>query len=311
MIKILTLGCLLFFFAGCTMINSSSSLAYVLYNHEYVLEVDSVALERYLPHPVTGELIDTRQIVIYRIKYISDDYEVMGYIAAPADFMDVSYPILILNRGGHNKAGFGDWTVRPQYVGYFAFRGYIVLASQYRGGAGGTGTEQFGGDDINDVLNLINISESFYFAKQDGVFMYGSSRGGMMTYIAVRMDNRIKAAASWAGVSNLFDAFNKSSPGMQHMLARLIGGTPDEVPEEFERRSAVFWANEINVPLLIGHGGDSDRRVHTDHSINLAEILQQYERLHKLVIYPDIGHDIPIEFIDEMDEWFRKHSNFE
>jgi len=302
-------------FASCTLLNigeTNCALKYALYNHEYILEVERVTGERFMRHPATGEMIDTRQVVVYRIRYTSDDYEVMGYVAAPADFTETAYPILIFNRGGNNFPGFKVGMLDATRVGYHAFRGYIVLASQYRGAViGMRGMEQLGGDDINDVLNLITISESFHFAKQGGVFMFGGSRGGMMTYIAVRMDDRIKAAASFAGVSNMFDLHSERNPGMQHMITRLVGGTPEEVPEEYERRSAVFWADEITVPLLIGHGGESDSQVLTGHSINLAEALERYGRLHRLIIYPDVGHYTPSKFLDEMDEWFRKHSNFE
>ena len=220
--KLLVLCCLLILSIGCT---TNNSLQDTLYNHEYVIEV---------------ELVSKSRAIVYRIKYISDGYEVFAYVAAPADFMETLYPILIFNRGGNNLPGFRAGLLNPLDVEYIANRGYIVLASQYRGAfAGIDGMEQLGGDDINDVLNLINISESFYFAKQDGVFMVGESRGGMMTYIALRMDDRIKAAASWAGISNAFDSFNQRRD-LQWMYTRSIGGTPDELPEEYKRRSAVM-----------------------------------------------------------------------
>ena len=36
----------------------------------------------------------------------------------------------------------------------------MVVASQYRGNAGGEGKEEFGGKDVNDVLNLLPLLES-------------------------------------------------------------------------------------------------------------------------------------------------------
>ena len=317
MVKILMTLFLLLFLVACSdnyaslkndYINFNNALEAALYNHKSVIEVELVTLEPYISHPETDERIEANQIIIYRIKYKSEDYEVMAYVAAPSDFMETLYPILILNRGGNNKPGFRTGLLEPQDVELFALRGYIVLASQYRGAFHGmAGTEQMGGDDVNDVLRLIDISESFEFAQQGGVFMAGASRGGMMTYIALRMDDRIKAAASWAGVSNAFDGFVQRRD-LQFVYTRSIGGTPEELPEEYERRSAVMWADEITTPLLIGHGGYRDWRVLTEHSINLAEALERYERPHRLIIYPDADHGIPIEFIDEVDEWFRKHT---
>ncbi|MCL2376334.1 MAG: prolyl oligopeptidase family serine peptidase [Defluviitaleaceae bacterium] len=287
--------------------SSACKLEETLLGHEDVLEVTSV----YLPMPLLEALTEFAEsanskhseFVIYRIKYSSDGYRVMGYVAAPADFMEHEYPILIINRGGNRD--FGSLTYAQ--VISFALRGYIVLGSQYRGVAGGTGIEQFGGDDINDVLRLIDISESFAFAQQGGVYMFGASRGGMMTYIASRMDCRIRAATVWAANSNIFYSFNERGYDMRQVLVELIGGAPNELPEEFERRSAVFWADEIKVPLLIGHGGDTDWRVPTHHSINMAAALERYGKPHRLIIYPDAGHEVVMDFLDEMDEWFRQH----
>jgi len=222
----------------------------------------------------------------------------MGYVAAPTDYIEREYPILIFNRGGNR--GFG--MLEPETIVGLAALGYIALGSQYRGVAGGTGMEQFGGDDINDVLKLIDISESFSFARQGGVYMAGVSRGGMMTYIASRMDDRIVAAAVWAAPSSLFGFGNPD------VYLALIGGTPDELPEEYERRSAVYWADEIQAPLLIGHGGHRDIQVLTQHSINMSEALERYGRPHRLIIYPDAGHGLlGTGFLNEMDDWFRQH----
>jgi|GEM_PF-1231828 len=290
---------LLLLLSGCSPNETTSMpLEATLLSHESILSTERIILEPYIPDPFTGELINTSLVSIYRIRYKSDQYEVMGYIAAPSDYMYHKYPILIYNRGGNRSFG----ALIPEYIGWLALRGYIVLGSQYRR------AEQFGGDEINDVIKLIDISESFSFAQQGGVYMLGTSRGGMMTYIASRMDDRIRAAAVWAAVSNLFDSFNDRELAMQQVHIELIGGTPEELPEEFKRRSAVFWADEIMAPLLIGHGGDADWRVLTQHSINMAKALERYGKPHRLIIYPEAGHGFGgTDFLEEMDAWFRLH----
>ena len=42
-----------------------------------------------------------------------------------------------------------------RFLGEVASWGYVVVGSQYRGNAGGEGKEEFGGSDVNDILNLI------------------------------------------------------------------------------------------------------------------------------------------------------------
>ena len=313
MARILILcGILMVFLAACSSGYDSDVCHFeaALLRHEAVLEVEAVTVSENVIDTNAGLIammgLEPRETIIYRIRYESDGYQVMGYAIAPIDFMDYRYPILIYNRGGNRTLGM----LTPEHIIGLGMSGYIVLASQYRGVAGGTGMEQFGGDDINDVLRLIDIGESFDFAQQGGVYMYGDSRGGMMTYIASRMDDRIVAAAVWADPTNLFDNFRNRESAYQAVLTQLIGGRPEQLPEEYERRSAVFWADEINVPLLIGHG-DNDQRVLYHHAVSMAEALERYGKPHRLIIYPGAGHYqnylIETGFLLEVHEWFRQH----
>jgi len=278
-----------------------------LLRNEYIIRVYPVTFLNYQRDRLNASIkhanFEQNEFIIYRIRYISDDYEVIGYVAAPSDFMKQNYPIVIYNRGGNRNFG----RLTPNEIILAALQGSIVLGSQYRGNAGGTGMEQLGGDDINDVLRLIDISESFEFAQQGGVYMFGASRGGMMTYIASRLDDRIVAAAVWATNSNVFEAFHERELTMQRTYIDLVGGTPEELPEEFERRSAIFWANELQAPFLIGHGGEADWRVLTHQSVNMAAALERYNMPHRLILYPDADHGMPAEFAIEVFEWFMQH----
>lgn len=242
-------------------------------------------------------------VVQYKIRYKSDDYEVVGYVAAPLDYLEHDYPVLIFNRGGNREFG----KISEIDVASFANMGYIVLASQYRGNDGGTGIEQFGGDDINDVIKLIDISERFDFVQAGGVYMAGLSRGGMMTYIACRMDDRIKAATICAGISDAFSNYEERYD-MKPIYQLLVGGTPEEMPDEYIKRSAIRWADEINVPLLIIHGGEKDWRVDTSQSENMAAQLEQYGKEYKLIIYEDADHSLHnTQWHLEMIAWFDAH----
>ena len=242
-------------------------------------------------------------VELYKIRYKSDDLEVVGYVCAPVDYLEQKYPVLIWNRGGNQE--FGKLTEIE--VTAPASAGFVVLASQYRGNDGGTGTEQFGGDDVNDVIKLIDISERFDFVQSGGVYMAGHSRGGMMTYIACKMDDRIKAAAVGAGISDSF-AMYESRADMKTVYQSLVGGTPEIMPEEYIKRSAVRWADEINVPLLIVHGGEKDWRVDTSQAENMATQLELYGKEYKLIIYEDADHSLQnTDWYSEIVNWFHEH----
>lgn len=240
----------------------------------------------------------------YKIRYKSDDCEVVGYIAAPTDYLEKEYPILIYNRGGNRNFG----KLEDSDIATIATGDYIAMGSQYRGIDGGTGKEEFGGKDINDVIKLIDISESFGFAKKGGVYMLGASRGGMMTYLASSMDSRIKAAAVLAGVSDVAASYNDRGGDMKSVLNELIGGSPDEKPEEYEKRSAVNWADKINVPMLIIHGGVTDWRVNTQQARDMASALEKAGKEYKLIIYEEADHSLDgtNSYLDAFD-WFDSH----
>lgn len=166
------------------------------------------------------------------ICYRSDDCEVRGYVGVPREEKG-PLPAVIFNRGGNRAFS----ALRPQVICKYASQGFVVLGSQYRGNCGGTGQEEFGGADVNDVLRLIDIALELPGTFKGGVYMAGHSRGGMMTYRCCALDDRIVAAAVGSGVADCVDMYNKRVDDMKQVFQELLGGTPEEVPEEYRRRS--------------------------------------------------------------------------
>jgi dipeptidyl aminopeptidase/acylaminoacyl peptidase len=122
---------------------------------------------------------------------------VKGYLAVPK--RGDRLPCLIFNRGGNR--GFGALTdgYAAMVLGKLATWGYVVAASQYRGNAGGEGREEFGGADLQDVLHLIPLLESLPQADTSRLGMYGWSRGGLMTYLALTKTTASARRSSAAG----------------------------------------------------------------------------------------------------------------
>ena len=63
------------------------------------------------------------------------------------------------------------------------------------------------------------------------------------------------------------------------------------MPEEYEARSATYWADKINVPLLIQHG-EADDRVSLEQAKKLAQELDKYGKVSKLITYPGGDHGL-------------------
>ncbi|MDF2877643.1 MAG: hypothetical protein K0S30_739 [Clostridia bacterium] len=241
----------------------------------------------------------------YKIMYKSGDYEVVGYISAPADYLEKNYPILMYNRGGHGNSG----EVTPDLLCLFADMGYIAIATQYRGNDGGTGKEDYGGTDVQDVISLIGLAELLPFGNGE-IYMLGVSRGGLETYCAIKEEylagrDRISAAVILSGVSDLGKLYNVREQAMKDILRAYVGGTPEQVPEEYEKRSAVYWPELIDTPLLICHA-KTDERVPVEQAETMFDMLKDHDKNVELMLY-DEGHGFSLESFEYAFKWLQSH----
>lgn len=245
----------------------------------------------------------------WEITYESDGYEIEGYVVSAAQ--EETSPVLIVNRGGNRSFGEVTEEELAHRHAYWADQGYTVIASQFREGGGSEGSDDFGGDDVQDVLQLEHVAEEIAFADEEEMYMFGLSRGGIMTYRAIEEGMPIQAAAVLGGVTDL-DAAYEERTDMRQMLNELIGH-PAEEPEEYERRSAMAWPEAIQSPMLLLHG-EADEQVSVNQAVELYEALQEQEQEVKLVTYEDGDHSLE-EFADqyhhEIAEWFRLHQKEE
>ncbi|MBQ5812695.1 MAG: prolyl oligopeptidase family serine peptidase [Clostridia bacterium] len=244
-----------------------------------------------------------QEMMLYSIKYQSGECEVFGYICFPSQTLSENTPSIVYNRGGNRNYGI----LTAEEVCRFAQQGYITLGSQYRGTIGGTGTEEFGGSDVDDVIALIDMALRFPFSDQSGVYMVGYSRGGMMTYLACARDDRIKAASVGAGMSDCFIMYETRDEGMKEVFHQLVGGGPDTHYDEFVARSATYWPEKIDEPVLICQG-TNDRKVVPEQSISMHEKLEEAGKETEFILYTGATHAIyETTFVEDTVEWFRAH----
>jgi len=240
-----------------------------------------------------------------RITYLSDGLKVTGYIAEPKK--EGVYPCIISNRGGNRD--FGEWT--PLSVGFFmgkmASWGYVVVASQYRGNDGGEGLEQFGGDDVNDVLNLVPVLNQLPKADTTRIGIEGGSRGGMMTYLALRKSCKFKAVAVIAGVADSHLNILNRPEMEEHVYSELVPNYNIDKENQLDQRSAVQWADEMckSTPLLIMHGS-ADWRVSPEESLQLVNQLYKYKHPTRFILFEGADHGIR-EFREDMFDAIKNH----
>jgi len=240
---------------------------------------------------ISQDLIyDSGRSQYYRIVYWSDGLRVAGFLGRPAG--GGPFPALIYNRGGIGSQG--ALSGRELYP--LVEAGYVVAASQYRGNGGSQGSESFGAGDVNDTLNLIPLLKQMSCVDPARLGMIGFSRGGMVTYMALKEDtlrgtHAIKVGVTVGGISDLFMWSRDTPEIVRAVYLPLLGARPETAPNLFAARSAVYWPELITVPLLLLHGG-ADDIVSPNQARALAERMSQAGQSAQLLIYEGDNHSL-------------------
>ncbi len=244
------------------------------------------------PQPKNGDIVSmalyaqTNATNYYRITYMSDGLRINAFMTEPR--REGTFPALIYNRGGNRNVG----ALKGFEFIPFAEAGFVVIASQYRGGGGSEGADQLGGADVNDILNIIPLLQSRPNVDMNRIAMFGSSRGALMTYIALRkLGGTIKVAATTSGLADLF-MWAKERPDLEGgAYLELVGANTRSNPAAFRERSATYWAGEIRTPLLLIHG-DADSDVSVEQSRALYNRLRAAGRTVQLMIIAGGTHGL-------------------
>jgi dipeptidyl aminopeptidase/acylaminoacyl peptidase len=204
-----------------------------------LLESKSVELTTYQVGVVKRMyVIDViEKTVVEQITYLSDGLKVKGYIARPKE--PGVYPTLIWNRGGNGDYGSLDDLTAYLILASTAMWGYVVLATQYRGNKGGEGVEDWGGNDVNDAYNLIELAGQIPECDTNRIAVEGASRGGMTTYRLLTMYDKFKCAIVHAGISDVRLLMERKEK-FANYVSELFGNLVDADREaELDKRSGV------------------------------------------------------------------------
>lgn len=248
--------------------------------------------------------------VVEKITYYSDGLKIKGYVASPKNYSR-KYPCIIWNRGGIGNAGAIDAFNARGIFGQIASWGYVVFASQYRGNDGGEGSDEFGGNDINDILNMIPLADEIETADKSKWGIEGWSRGGMMTYLTLTQTDIFKAAIVTGGIANLRCNADES-PFMKKLYQATMGKYGSEnFQNKCNTRSIINFANKLsrNTPFLLMHGTD-DKRVLPHDTLDLSAKLIALEIKFRLVMFEGGDHFLKthrneVDALRKM--WFDKH----
>jgi len=269
-----------------------------------------IATLKRLDSVVSNATNSLTKVNLYKITYLSEGLKVTGYLIEPKK--TGKYPCVIYNRGGNRDDGMMDDTgIILRGLVDLCAAGYVVVGSQYRGNDGGEGKEEFGGKDVNDILNLLPLLAQVSSADTSRIGMFGWSRGGMMTYITLTKTTRIKAAVVGGGLSNLKEWIKDREGIEDNVFVPLIPDYSTNKEQALAERSAVAFADKIHraTPILLMHGS-ADWRVSPSQSLTLVNRLYEIKHPVRFVLYEGGQHSLAEfrkEYISQLINWFHNY----
>lgn len=201
-----------------------------------------------------------RRVLIF--VYPSDGFRIKGLISFVPE--PQNHPTLVFLRGGNRI--FGVLNPGSDLV---CFERYTVISTMYRGGVS-EGLDEFGGNDVSDVKNLIDfipdlerkIGINFQNKK---MFLLGGSRGGMQMFLALarfpELQNRFSKVVSLSGMLDMHQCIASRSD-MKEMFVKDFG-LEKRVNEDawIDKRDPLLTVDQISsqLPILIVQGTDDNR----------------------------------------------------
>lgn len=181
----------------------------------------------------------------------------------------------------------------------FAKLGYLAVAVSQPGYGNSSGPADFCGPFTqNAVLGVITKLRRDGYVSPNKNVIEGISRGALVAGLIAAQDASLAGIVLISGLYDLpqFAANSKSAQAKQIVNAMVeeTGGGSDAL----RARSVLYSAQNIKAATLILNGAKDDR---TDpgQARGLAEEIASHGGKSRVIIYPDYGHQIPIEVRDK------------
>jgi dipeptidyl aminopeptidase/acylaminoacyl peptidase len=264
-------------------------------------------IEHYAPTvEAYREARDDSRFVMERVTYGSDGLRVYACLYRPRAVPEgQKLPVIVFNRGSYVRDDFSPEFLMPAHR--LAEQGYLVIGPMLRGSGGAPGHDEMGGADVDDIFNIVPVLTALGYADTDRLFLYGESRGAIMSMIAARRHFPARAIAVYGLTADFSTLIGPGTPG--HALAPKIWprfGT--EEAHLVQTRSPMQWADQIDVPVLIMHGAD-DQTVPPTQALEMARALMRAGKPCELKIFYGGNHVLTgraAERDGDAVAWFRR-----
>ena len=216
------------------------------------------------------EFAHLENLDFFSITYQSDSLVINGILVEPK--IEGIYPVVIFNRGGNRDFAPLNLSTIINYASKLAEQGYVIIGSNYRE------KDEFGGKELNDVLNLTETVKEIEKADPNCIGMFGWSRGGIMTYLSLKESDKIKTAIVGNGVTDLFQLIRDRPKMETAVLAECIPDYWQHKEMELKKRSVIYWPEKLSKQSsLLIISGKNDKRANQDFTTKFVEKLSELE----------------------------------
>jgi len=196
-------------------------------------------------------------------------------------------PLLVQIYGGAWQRG------RPgddePFARYFAARGYVVAAIDYRHAPAARWPAQI--DDVRTAIAWLRAHARDLGADPSRLVLVGRSAGAQLALVAAYQDGApaVSGVVSYYGPVFLADGWReppRPDPlDVRTVLETYLGGTPDQVPVRYSAASPVTYVSRNSPPTLLVYG----RR---DHIVEVRFAHRLESRLHEVGV-PAVLLELP------------------
>lgn len=168
-----------------------------------------------------------------------------------------TFPIIMQIYGGSWQSGSPvsqEWFSR-----YFAERGYLVVAIDYRHAPEWKWPEQI--VDVRTALYWISEEGQKFGGDPGRIVLVGRSAGAQLAMRLAYQEgpSSIRGVVNYYGPVDLAEGWRhppRPDPAnVRGILETFIGGTPDQKPEHYRHASPITWVSRASAPTLSIYGG--------------------------------------------------------
>lgn len=200
-------------------------------------------------------------------------------------------PCLLIVHGGSWRSG--DNSELPDVNSYFAKAGYQVASINYRLAP----NFQFPAplEDVQAALKWLKLHASEFNIDTNNFVLMGRSAGGQIVLSAAYKlkEPGVKGVVGFYGAADLLYAYeephNKLVMDHRKVLRDYLGGSPEQVREQYIDASPTAHVSPSSIPTLLIHG-HIDQHVHFVESVHLVKELKQHQVPHMLLALPWATH---------------------